>query len=114
MSSSPAPLRATVDSSTQRENSTGNQPTAHGFGRIPLADTRTVTHATTDTSTVTATNTTPLIFPYPVAFTQPDMQPPRRPGLREERLMRRLTRREWCPCVMPVAVPTTCQGDPSE
>jgi hypothetical protein len=45
-----------VDSSTTAANSSANPATRHGFARIRDADTRTVTHATTDTNTVTATN----------------------------------------------------------
>jgi hypothetical protein len=60
-------MRPPIDSSTHVANANGKPGAAHGFGRIPRADSRTVAHAATDTNTVTATNTTPHIIPHSVA-----------------------------------------------
>lgn len=54
---------ASVDSATQRENSSANHGTAHGSGRIRAAHIFTDAVARTDTITVTATNTIALSAP---------------------------------------------------
>lgn len=69
MSPSSPSMRPPIDSSTHAANANGKPGAAHGFGRIPRADSRTVAHATTDTNTVTATNTTPVSVPHSLAFT---------------------------------------------
>jgi hypothetical protein len=60
MSPSSAPVWASVDRATHRENSSANHGTAHGFGRLCAAVQRTVIVANTDTITVTATDTIEL------------------------------------------------------